>query len=117
MAEESGSRGGAIAGAPGPQFVAKSRFVIANGMEAEVKAAFRARPHLVDGAPGFVRLDVLSPLEAPGEIWIMTYWEDAESYRAWHRSHVYHEAHKGIPKGLKLVPGEAIVREFEYVAG
>lgn len=105
------------AAAGGAGFVAMSRFVIANGMEAEVKAAFRARPHLVDGAPGFVRLDVLSPCEAPGEIWIMTYWTDAESYRLWHRSHVYHDAHKGIPKGLKLVPGEQIVREFEHVCG
>ena len=96
-------------------FAALSRFVIANGMEAEVKAAFRGRPHRVDGASGFLRMDVLSPLDAPGEIWIMTYWTDAESYRAWHRSHVYHEAHKGIPRGLKLVPGEAKLREFEHV--
>jgi heme-degrading monooxygenase HmoA len=101
----------------GPAFVAMSRFVIANGMEAEVKAAFRERPHRVDGAAGFVRLDVLNPLDAPGEIWIMTYWTDAASYRAWHRSHAYHDAHKGIPKGLKLVPGEQIIREFEHVCG
>lgn len=100
-----------------PEFVAVSRFVIANGMEAEVKAAFRARPHLVDRAPGFLRLDVLSPLASPNEIWIMTYWTDAESYRAWHRSHVYHDAHKGIPKGLKLVPGEQRITEFEHVCG
>jgi len=100
-----------------PEFVAMSRFVIANGMEDEVKAAFRARPHLVDNASGFLRLDVLSPLEAPGEIWIMTYWTDAGSYRAWHRSHVYHDAHQGIPKGLRLVPGAQKVSELEYVCG
>ncbi len=102
---------------PPAAFAAMSRFVIANDMQAEVKAAFRERPHLVDGAPGFVHLDVLSPLDAPGEIWIMTYWTDAASYRAWHHSHMYRDAHKGIPKGLKLVPGEAKIREFEYVCG
>lgn len=117
MAEEQACRARADEAHAQAAFVAMSRFVIANGMEAEVKAAFRARPHLVDAAPGFVRLDVLSPFEAPGEIWIMTYWTDAESYRKWHRSHVYHEAHKGIPKGLKLVPGEAHVRELEYICG
>ncbi|MDK9702239.1 MAG: antibiotic biosynthesis monooxygenase [Sulfuritalea sp.] len=98
-----------------PEFVAMSRFVIANGMEDEVKAAFRGRPGLVDQAPGFLRMDVLSPLDAPGEIWIMTYWTDTESYRLWHRSHVFHDAHKGIPKGLKLAPGEQKLREFEHV--
>lgn len=102
---------------PAPAFVAVSRFVVANGMEDEVKAAFRARPHLVDRAAGFLRLDVLSPLESPNEIWIMTCWTDAASYRAWHRSHAYHDSHKGIPKGLKLVPGEQKIMEFEHVSG
>jgi heme-degrading monooxygenase HmoA len=34
-----------------------SRFTVANGMEAEVREAFVNRPHLVAGAPGFVRPD------------------------------------------------------------
>ena len=117
MAEQQQSHAGEDARQARPEFVAMSRFVIANGMEAEVKAAFRARPQLVDSASGFLRLDVLSPLEAPGEIWIMTYWTDAESYRAWHRSHVYHDSHQGIPKGLKLIPGAQKVSELEYVSG
>jgi heme-degrading monooxygenase HmoA len=54
-----------------------SRFVIANGMAPEVKQAFLLRPHLVDNAPGFVRLNVLSPEDMPNEIWLMTYWDDS----------------------------------------
>jgi hypothetical protein len=50
-----------------PAFVALSRFVVANGMETPVKAAFRARPHRVDQAAGFVRMQVLCPLDRPGE--------------------------------------------------
>jgi len=42
-------------------YVALSRFVIANGMSASVKEAFRNRPHLVDAAEG----DVLSPTDRP----------------------------------------------------
>jgi heme-degrading monooxygenase HmoA len=76
-----GVTGSTTSEAPKPEFVAMSRFVIANGMEHEVKAAFRGRPGLVDHASGFLRMDVLSPLDAPGEIWIMTYWTDADSYR------------------------------------
>ena len=101
---------------PSVGFVALSKFVIANGMEAEVKRAFNERPHLVDEAPGYVRMDVISPFDCPAEVWLITYWLDEESFRVWHRSHEYHESHRGIPRGLKLVRGSAEVRHFEYVS-
>jgi heme-degrading monooxygenase HmoA len=97
-------------------FVALSKFVIANDMTASVKAAFRRRPHLVDEAAGYLRMEVLSPSERPEEIWLVTFWTDEASFRAWHHGHLYHESHLGIPKGLKLVPGESEVRTFEHVA-
>ena len=56
-----------------------SRFVVANDMDTEVKRAFILRPHLVDGAAGFVRMDVLSPEDMPNEIWLMTYWADIQA--------------------------------------
>jgi heme-degrading monooxygenase HmoA len=93
-----------------------SRFVVANDMDAEVKRAFILRPHLVDSAQGFVRMDVLSPEDMPNEIWLMTYWVDIASYRIWHKSHAYHESHAGIPKGLKLVSGSAALRIFNLIA-
>ena len=97
-------------------FVALSRFVIANDMREEVKEAFVNRPHLVENTPGFISMDVISPQENPDEIWLITYWTDEASYRTWHRGHVYHSSHKGIPKGLKLVPKSASVSFFEYVS-
>lgn len=102
------------AGAQG--FVALSRFVIANGMADEVKAAFRNRPHLVDNASGYRRMEVISPLDKPEEIWLITFWTDEASYRTWHHSHLYRESHRGIPTGLKLVPGETAITCFEHVA-
>ena len=42
-------------------FIALSQFTIANDMTAEVKNAFVDRPHLVDNASGFIRLEVISP--------------------------------------------------------
>jgi len=96
-------------------FIALSRFVVANGMTEQVKAAFVQRPHLVDSAPGFVRLEVLSPRDNPDEIWLLTYWTEQARYELWHRSHLYHESHKGIPKGLKLVPKSAEIRFFDHV--
>src|SRR3954463_11084248 len=85
---------------PEPMFVALSKFVIANDMDAAVKNAFRNRPHLVDSASGFQRMDVISPVENEKEIWLLTYWDDRPSFEEWHRSHLYRESHGGIPKGL-----------------
>jgi heme-degrading monooxygenase HmoA len=96
-------------------FVALSKFVIANDKTAEVKEAFRQRPHLVDNQPGFVRMEVFSPLDKPEEIWLVTYWTDAGSFKLWHHSHLYHESHQGIPQGLKLVPGAQEIRHFEHI--
>ena len=99
-----------------PQYVAISRFRVRNGMAADVVDAFRSRPHSVDHAPGFVRMDVISPENDPAEFWLLTYWTDENSFREWHRSHEYRESHAGIPKGLKLDPTVTEVRAFKYVA-
>lgn len=97
-------------------FIAVSRFIIGNDKTEEVRAAFKARPHLVDGEPGFAGMEVMSPLQNAKEIWILTRWTDEASYKAWHRGHSYHEAHAGIPKGLKLVPKSTQVLLFETFA-
>jgi heme oxygenase (mycobilin-producing) len=104
-------------------FVALSRFEVAEGEDPlgsshidRVKQAFRERPHLVDNAPGFQRLDVFSPRSNPNEIWLLTFWDDEASYRVWHKSHEYHESHKGIPKGIRLVPRSTKLEFFDLIA-
>jgi heme-degrading monooxygenase HmoA len=97
-------------------FVALSRFTIANGMAHEVKEAFRSRPGYVNSAPGFVRMDVISPVSNTDEIWLITYWTDQLSYETWHRSDAHRESHKFIPKGLKVVPGSTKVEYYEHVS-
>ena len=99
-----------------PDYVAISRFRVKNGMGREVAEAFRSRPHMVESAEGFVRLDVLSPAEDESEFWLLTYWQDEKSFREWHRSHLYRESHDGIPKGLKLDASATEVRAFRYIA-
>jgi heme oxygenase (mycobilin-producing) len=92
-----------------------SRFVVANGMEAEVRDAFVNRPHLVENAPGFVRLEVLSPAEEPKEFWLFTYWETEQHFRDWHKHHL-HDSHKIIPKGLRLDARGTRVQVLHHVA-
>ncbi len=100
---------------PTAMFIALSTFAIANGMTEEVQQAFLRRPHLVDSVPGFVRMDVFSPVDNSEEIWLLTFWRDPESYHSWYRSHAHHESHRGIPNGLKLVPGTTQLRFFEHL--
>jgi heme-degrading monooxygenase HmoA len=92
-----------------------SKFKIANGMTPQVKQAFLERPHQVEAAAGFMRLDVVSPRDQPDEIWLLTYWSDLSSYETWHKSPAHHESHQGIPRGLKLDPASTQVRVFEHI--
>jgi heme oxygenase (mycobilin-producing) len=95
-------------------FVALSRFTVTNGMTAQVKEAFMQRPHLVDRAPGFVRMEVWNAQDTDAEFWLVTYWADEHSFHDWHTHH-RHESHARMPQGLKLVPGSAEVRYFQQV--
>jgi heme-degrading monooxygenase HmoA len=96
-------------------FIALSRFVVANQMEEQVKLAFKHRPHQVDHCPGFIRMEVISPLDRVQEIWLLTYWHDQISYQNWHNSPSYKEIHQAMPAGLKLLPDHTELRFFEHI--
>ena len=85
-------------------FVAMSKFEVLNGMEAEVYEAFCNRPHLVDDAEGFVKMEVMNPEKKSEKFVLVTYWEDKESWKDWYKGHQFKESHEAMPSGLKLVP-------------
>ena len=85
-------------------------------MTGAVKRAYRERPHLAENAAGFVRLDVLSPMEHLDHIWLITYWVDQASFQQWFRTHPYKEAHQNIPAGLKLVSEQTEMLFFEHIS-
>ncbi len=93
-------------------FVAMSKFVVSNGMEADVTEAFCQRPHLVDSAEGFIRMEVMNPVESPEEFLLITYWKSEQSWKHWYKGHKYKDSHKGIPKGLKLVGKSTEIRFY-----
>jgi heme-degrading monooxygenase HmoA len=99
-------------------FAVLSKFAVNNGgaMTASVKSAFQDRPHLVDHSSGFVRMDVLSPLDNPDEIWLLTYWTDRSSFEEWYRTHRFKEAHCGIPSGLKLMRDSTDMVYLDHIA-
>lgn len=97
-------------------FLAISRFAIANAMEEEVRDAFRRRPHHVDRAQGFIRMEVANPTDNDQEFWLLTWWQEEKDFQAWHHSHAYRDSHAGMPKGLKLDPERTKMLYLHVVA-
>lgn len=96
-------------------FIARSKFTVSNGMEREVRDSFINRPHLVDDATGYIRMEVMNPVDKPEEFVLVTYWQDEASWKLWYRGHTYKAAHKGIPKGLKLIPKSAEISCYHLI--
>jgi len=96
------------------RFTAISRFEVINNMEDAVREAFINRPGLVEDADGFVGLNVLSPRNNPAEFWLITHWENEESFHHWHKHHRT-ESHQLIPKGLKLVKNSFSLDFFDHI--
>jgi heme-degrading monooxygenase HmoA len=100
-----------------PMILALSRFRVANGKEAEVRAAFEARPRLVERAPGFLGLEVFTDTHDPATFWLLTRWTDEERFREWHRGPDHRASHAHIPKGLKLDPDVTLITTLERIEG
>ncbi len=66
----------------------------------EFERRFRERNGDVDKFPGFIRNDILKPVEG-NEYIVMTFWKSMEDFRAWTKSQDFHNAHsKKIPEGM-----------------
>jgi heme-degrading monooxygenase HmoA len=96
--------------------VAFSRFRVANGLEDDVRDAFRNRPHLVDDVPGFLGLEAFSDAGDASLFYLITRWTDADSFKRWHSGPDHKQAHTGIPKGLKLDASFTLIRTLERIS-
>ena len=94
-------------------FVAMSTFVVSNGMELDVKDAFCNRPHMVDDVDGFIRMEVMNPIDEPEEFLLLTYWQDEACWKQWYHGHSDKDSHKGIPNGLKLDGKRTKIRYYK----
>jgi diguanylate cyclase (GGDEF)-like protein len=79
-----------------------SRFRVRNGFEDQVRAAFLARPRLVENEKGFCGLEVLTDAADASVFLLITRWTTEAAFRAWHASEAHHHSHEFIPRGLKL---------------
>jgi len=96
------------------RFTAISKFEVRNNIEDVVREAFRNRPELVEDADGFAGLNVISPKDNRAEFWVITHWENEESFQDWRDNH-RSESHQNILKGLKLVKRSFSLNYFDHI--
>ncbi|WP_267640509.1 antibiotic biosynthesis monooxygenase family protein [Haloarchaeobius amylolyticus] len=77
-------------------FVVANRIPVAEGHEDAFEARFEARAEKVDQREGFVRMEVLRPVEADRYV-VLTYWESEDAFDAWTESEEFREAHRDRP--------------------
>ncbi len=85
---------------------------VPEGAGPELEKRFAARLGAVDGAPGFISFELLRPVSGETRYFVMTHWEDDESFQAWMKGSGM-AAHAG--ERAKPVGTGASVLEFEVV--
>ena len=78
----------------------------------ELERRFAARAGVVDQAPGFLGFQLLRPVAGEDRYFVVTHWEDEESYAAW-RDGDARAAHKG-EHGKPVATGANLL-EFDVV--
>jgi heme oxygenase (mycobilin-producing) len=94
---------------------------IPEGAGPELERRFANRLHAVDGQPGFISFELLRPVAGETRYFVLTHWEDEESFQAWRNGPAI-EAHagergKGVGHGhgQGTVATGATLLEFEVV--
>ena len=81
-------------------YVSMSRLRVAPGRAEELVRAFRRRAHLVDEAPGFVKLEVWRNDRDAGELVMVSHWTNRESFKAYMKSEAHRRSHYRIDPEL-----------------
>jgi heme-degrading monooxygenase HmoA len=82
-------------------YVSLSRLRIPEDRAAELVSAFRGRLHGVDSADGFVDLQVWQSDRTPGEILMVSRWDDREAFKAYMKSDEHRASHDRIDPDLQ----------------
>ncbi|OIO61261.1 MAG: antibiotic biosynthesis monooxygenase [Alphaproteobacteria bacterium CG_4_10_14_0_2_um_filter_63_37] len=77
--------------------VVANRIPVAEGHEEAFVERFKTRAGEVERQPGFMRLEVLKPLQSDYHV-VLTWWQDEASFKAWTESPAFAQAHARRPK-------------------
>lgn len=92
-------------------FVVTNRIPVAAGHERAFEERFRNRAHLIDRSPGFIKNEVLRPVQRrfnhrtgewetaaeQGYYLVQTTWETEQAFWDWTTSDSFREAHRNRP--------------------
>ncbi len=78
----------------------------------ELERRFANRLHAVDGQPGFLSFELLRPVSGDNRYFVVTHWEDDESFQAWMKGSGM-QAHSG-ERARPVSTGSSLL-EFEVV--
>jgi heme-degrading monooxygenase HmoA len=78
-------------------FVVSSEVTISPESAGTLERSFRERLRLVENAPGFRQLETWRDAARPGVFQMVSWWDDAESFRRYMRSEEHRVSHARIP--------------------
>lgn len=78
------------------------------------EARFREGTRHVQNAPGFLRNEVLRPIQGDHYI-VRTYWDSMESFERWAKSDPFKQAH-ATPPSADIFAGKSFITIHEVVA-
>lgn len=80
-------------------YIVTNRVMVNAEFKEQFEERFRARAGQVDKQAGFVRMDVMRPLEEDVPFLVMTVWQDEKAFLAWVESEDFKLAHQNpLPK-------------------
>jgi heme oxygenase (mycobilin-producing) len=94
----------------GRAFVVSSEVTIAPEGAATLERAFADRLRLVEKALGFQRLETWRDVTRPGVFQLVSWWDDADSFRRYMRSEEHRISHARIPAAPDRPRGTGVRR-------
>ena len=82
-------------------YVSMSHLRVEEERAAELVEAFRGRIGLVDGADGFVDLEVWQSDRDPAELIMVSRWRDRESFKRYMKSADHRRSHERVDPSLQ----------------
>ncbi|WP_248884799.1 antibiotic biosynthesis monooxygenase family protein [Acidithiobacillus acidisediminis] len=81
------------------QYVVANRVPVKPDFRSEFEERFRRRAGEVEKQAGFVRMEILRPVNEDGLYVVLTHWENKAAFEAWVRSDDFKAAHQNpLPK-------------------
>lgn len=91
-------------------FVVSSEVVISPESAGTLERSFRERLRLVEESPGFQRLETWRDVMRPGVFQMVSWWDNAESFRRYMRSAEHRISHARIPAAPHKPHGTGVRR-------